>query len=125
MGKSASLGNPFIDIKARTRRTDPETSRLAGLQATSARTTLRVFLLLWKSGEMTDADLVLRFSQFRWPEAPSSVRRCRKLLVEIGLVESSGERRLTKYRRWSSVWRLSSVGLAFVDRLEVREEDVA
>jgi hypothetical protein len=102
------VDEPTMFDAARARSTDPETSHFAAASVTNQTTIRAKIVRILISAELTDEEILDGFIKRGWSGTPSGVRTRRCELVESGVVEDSGRRRLTDARRESIVWRLRS-----------------
>ncbi len=91
----------------RSRSKDPVTSLEAGRAADLKGSQAAVLEHLRYGGEYTQADIEYAFRN-EW--SPSRVRSAVSELRELGLVETTGERRLTRYGREADVYRAVASG---------------
>lgn len=100
----------FVD-EARARSTDPETSHAAARSVKDLRSSQAdVLVVLRRMVPMTDEELVetyqdLARSGFVRSQSPSGIRTRRSELVELGLVEDSGQRETLRSGRRAIVWK--------------------
>jgi hypothetical protein len=98
---------------------DPSTSHQAAASILETRTTMRVILHILAKGNATDEVIGYVYDGLvaadRAPMAsPSGVRSRRAELVELELVEDSGERRPLSTGRRAIVWQITDKGRCHV-----------
>jgi len=102
---------PF-EPRAHARWTDPETSHAAADSldpGTLNRIQGRVLDVLLTYRTMVDVDLVEVYRSRHGPTGSSTIRTRRRELVDLGLVEDSGERRTLASHRLAIVWRVTAL----------------
>lgn len=98
---------------------DPSTSHQAAASVLETRTTMRVILNILSKGSATDEVLGYVYNGLveagRAPMAsPSGIRSRRAELVDLELVEDSGERRPLSTGRRAIVWQITDLGRSHV-----------
>jgi hypothetical protein len=101
-------------VTAVARRTDPATSHAAASSVENLRETQRAVLeLVTHEGPMTDEELArayeIQMVHQEWRhQSPSGLRTRRSELVQKGLLEDSGEKRVMWTGRKAIVWQLAT-----------------
>jgi hypothetical protein len=119
-GDPVRAGQVLGHTQAHARTTDPGTSHEAAASLSAPRvrkTQLRLLVILATADDpVDDTELAATYTR-TWPGeyvSPSGLRTRRSELVDLGLVEDSGERvRLTSGRR-AVLWRITDKGLGVV-----------
>lgn len=98
---------------------DPSTSHQAAASILETRETMRVVLRILNTGSATDETIGYVYSGLveagRAPMAsPSGIRSRRAELVDLELVEDSGQRRTLATGRRAIVWQITEIGRAHV-----------
>jgi hypothetical protein len=98
---------------------DPSTSHQAAASILDTRTTMRVILQILAKGSATDEVIGYVYDGLvdadRAPMAsPSGLRSRRAELVDLELVEDSGERRPLSTGRRAIVWQITDLGRSHV-----------
>jgi len=102
-----------------TRTLDPSTSHQAAASILDTRTTMRVILHILAKGNATDEVIGYVYDGLvdadRAPMAsPSGLRSRRAELVDLELVEDSGDRRPLSTGRRAIVWQITDLGRSHV-----------
>lgn len=94
--------------RAYARRTDPETSHAAAAHASRSLTESQkqVLEMFDRYDAMTDVELVLAYDSSDLPtQADSGIRTRRRELVDFGLVENSGRKKVVTHHDPAIIWR--------------------
>jgi len=96
----------FGDDSPRVRRSDPVTSHESA-DLTNVSKSIGWVLDAIARGPLADHELVLLAAGLRMPYTPQRLRTARAALVQAGLVEPSGEFKLTQHNRRAIVWQFN------------------
>jgi hypothetical protein len=93
---------------------DPSTSHAAAKSVIDGRPTMKIIMDILRHGDASDEVIAYVYTGLvdagRAPQAsPSGLRSRRAELVDLGMVEDSGQRTLLMTNRRAIVWRLTEV----------------